>query len=91
MVELIELTKDYYSKTDEEKLVIKKLIYDDMVFIADETDMGYFDLKFNLEKFINTMIENEDYEVADLLRIVFKEVEINYYRIIFYISKTNVK
>ena len=81
MVELIELTKDYYSKTDEEKLVIKKLIYDDMVFIADETDMGYFDLKFNLEKFINTMIENEDYEVADLLRIVFKEVEINYYRI----------
>jgi hypothetical protein len=81
MVELIELTKDYYSKTDEEKQVIKKLIYDDMVFIADETDLGYFDLKFNLEKFINTMIENEDYEVADLLRIVFKEVEINYYRI----------
>jgi hypothetical protein len=81
MVELIELTKDYYSKTDEEKEVIKKLIYDDMVFIADETDLGYFDLKFNLEKFINTMVENEDYEVADLLRIVFKEVEINYYRI----------
>ena len=25
MVELIELTKDYYSKTDEEKEVIKKL------------------------------------------------------------------
>ena len=81
MVELIELTKDYYSKTDEEKEVIKKLIYDDMVFIADESDLGYFDLKFNLEKFINLMVENEDYEVADLLRIVFKEVEINYYRI----------
>ena len=81
MVELIELTKDYYSKTDEEKEVIKKLIYDDMVFIADESDLGYFDLKFNLEKFINLMVENEDSEVADLLRIVFKEVEINYYRI----------
>ena len=81
MVELIELTKDYYSKTDEEKEVIKKLIYDDMVFIADEADMGYFDLKINLEKFIHMMVENEDYEVADLLRIVFKEVEINYYKI----------
>ena len=81
MVELIELTKDYYSKTDEEKLVIKKLIYDDMIFIADENDLGYLDLKFNLEKFVNIMVENEDYEVADLLRIVFKEVEINYYRI----------
>jgi hypothetical protein len=81
MVELIELTKDYYSKTDEEKLVIKKLIYDDMIFIADENDLGYLDLKFNLEKFIQTMIKNEDYEVADLLSIVFKEVEINYYKI----------
>ena len=81
MVELIELTKDYYSKTDEEKLVIKKLIYDDMIFIADENDMGYLDLKFNLEKFIDVMIKNEDYEVADLLNIVFKEVEINYYKI----------
>jgi hypothetical protein len=81
MVELIELTKDYYSKTDEEKSVIRKMIYDDMVFIADEADMGYFDLKINLEKFIHMMVENEDYEVADLLRIVFKEVEINYYKI----------
>lgn len=81
MVELIELTKDYYSKTDEEKLVIKKLIYDDMIFIADENDMGYLDLKFNLEKFIDVMIKNEDYEVADLLNIVFKEVKINYYKI----------
>lgn len=81
MVELIELTKDYYSKTDEEKLVIKKLIYDDMIFIADENDLGYLDLKFNLEKFIDVMIKNEDYEVADLLNIVFKEVEINYYKI----------
>lgn len=81
MVELIELTKDYYSKTDEEKSVIKKLIYDDMVFIADQNDMGYLDLKFNLEKFIDIMIQNEDYEVADLLNIVFKEVEINYYKI----------
>lgn len=81
MVELIELTKDYYSKTDEEKLVIKKLIYDDMIFIADNNDLGYMDLKFNLEKFIKTMIDNEDYEVADLLNIVFKEVEINYYKI----------
>ena len=81
MVELIELTKDYYSKTDEEKEVIKKLIYDDMVFIADDADMGYLDFKFNLEKFVNLMVENEDYEVADLLRIVFKEVEINYYKI----------
>jgi hypothetical protein len=81
MVELIELTKDYYSKTDEEKLVIKKLIYDDMIFIADENDLGYMDLKFNLEKFIDVMIKNEDYEVADLLSIVFKEVEINYYKI----------
>jgi len=81
MVELIELTKDYYSKTDEEKLVIKKLIYDDMIFIADENDLGYLDLKFNLEKFIDVMIKNEDYEVADLLNIVFKEVEINYYGI----------
>ena len=81
MVELIELTKDYYSKTDEEKEVIKKLIYDDMIFIADDADMGYFDFKFNVEKFVNLMVENEDYEVADLLRIVFKEVEINYYRI----------
>jgi len=81
MVELIELTKDYYSKTDEEKLVIKKLIYDDMIFIADENDLGYLDLKFNLEKFIDVMIKNEDYEVADLLSIVFKEVEINYYKI----------
>jgi hypothetical protein len=81
MVELIELTKDYYSKTDEEKLVIKKLIYDDMIFIADENDLGYMDLKFNLEKFIDVMIKNEDYEVADLLNIVFKEVEINYYKI----------
>jgi hypothetical protein len=66
MVELIELTKDYYSKTDEEKSVIRKMIYDDMVFIADEADMGYFDLKINLEKFIHMMVENEDYEVADL-------------------------
>ena len=81
MVELIELTKDYYSKTDEEKQVIKKLIYDDMVFIANDTDMGYFDFKAHLDRFVNTMIENEDYEVADLLRIVFKEVEINYYKI----------
>ena len=81
MVELIELTKDYYSKTDKEKEVIKKLIYDDMVFIADENDLGYLDLKFNLEKFINTMVENEDYEVADLLKIVFNEVKINYYKI----------
>jgi hypothetical protein len=81
MVELIELTKDYYSKTDEEKQVIKKLIYDDMIIIADENDLGYFDFKFNLEKFIETMIDNEDYEVADLLSIVFKEVEINYYKI----------
>ena len=81
MVELIELTKDYYSKTDEEKQVIKKLIYDDMIIIADENDLGYLDFKFNLEKFIETMIDNEDYEVADLLSIVFKEVEINYYKI----------
>jgi hypothetical protein len=81
MVELIELTKDYYSKTDEEKQVIKKLIYDDMIIIADNNDLGYMDLKFNLEKFIKTMIDNEDYEVADLLNIVFKEVEINYYKI----------
>jgi hypothetical protein len=81
MVELIELTKDYYSKTDEEKEVIKKLIYDDMIIIADNNDLGYMDLKFNLEKFIKTMIDNEDYEVADLLNIVFKEVEINYYKI----------
>jgi hypothetical protein len=81
MVELIELTKNYYSKTDEEKQVIKKLIYDDMIIIADENDLGYFDFKFNLEKFIETMIDNEDYEVADLLSIVFKEVEINYYKI----------
>lgn len=81
MVELIELTKNYYSKTEEEKQVIKKLIYDDMIFMADENDLGYFDFKFNLEKFIETMIDNEDYEVADLLSIVFKEVEINYYGI----------
>ena len=81
MVELIELTKDYYSKTDKEKEVIKKLIYDDMVFIADENDLGYLDLKFNLEKFIDNMIKNEDYEVADLLKIVFNEVKINYYKI----------
>jgi hypothetical protein len=81
MVELIELTKNYYSKTDEEKQVIKKLIYDDMIIIADENDLGYLDFKFNLEKFIETMIDNEDYEVADLLSIVFKEVEINYYKI----------
>jgi hypothetical protein len=81
MVELVELTKDYYSKTDEEKLVIKQMIYDDMIFIADENDLGYLDLKFNLEKFIDVMIKNEDYEVADLLNIVFKEVKINYYKI----------
>ena len=81
MVDLSALTKDYYSKSDIEKENIKKIIYADLIQITIEEGFDYFQLKEVVENFNNKVIQNEDYEIADIINSVFKQVEINYYGI----------
>ena len=81
MVDLLLLTKDYYSKSEMEKEHIKSLIYADMIQLTILEDLNYTQLKDVIDVLKETMIKSEDYEIADILQNVFREVEINYYKI----------
>jgi len=81
MIDLSALTKDYYSKSELEKEHIKSIIYADLIQITIEEGLDYFQLKRIVENFNNKVIQNEDYEIADIINSVFKQVEINYYGI----------
>ena len=81
MIDLSALTKDYYSKSEIEKEHLKRIIYADLIQITIEEELDYFQLKEVVERFNNKMIQSEDYEMADIINSVFKQVEINYYRI----------
>jgi hypothetical protein len=81
MIDLSALTKDYYSKSELEKEHIKSVIYADMIQITIEEQLDYIHLKNVVETFNKKMIENEDYEMVDIISSVFKQVEINYYGI----------
>ncbi len=81
MIDLSELTKDYYSKSEVEKEHIKSLIYADLIQITIDEELSYLQLKRIVDNFNKKVIEQEEYEIADIINIVFKEIEINYYRI----------
>jgi hypothetical protein len=81
MVDLVLLTKDYYSKSEMEKEHIKSLIYADMIQLTILEELNYIQLKDVIEVLKKNMIKSEDYEIADILQNVFREVEINYYKI----------
>ena len=81
MVDLLLLTKDYYSKSEMEKEHIKSLIYADMIQLTILEDLNYTQLKDVIDVLKEKMIKSEDYEIADILQNVFREVEINYYKI----------
>jgi len=81
MIDLSELTKDYYSKSEVEKEHIKSLIYADLIQITIEEELNYLQLKRIVDNFNKKVIEQEEYEIADIINIVFKELEINYYGI----------
>ena len=81
MLDLSLFTKDYYSKSEIEKEHIKSVIYADMIQITIEEQLDYIHLKNVVETFNKKMIENEDYEIVDIISSVFKQVEINYYGI----------
>ena len=81
MVDLLLLTKDYYSKSEMEKEHIKSLIYADMIQLTILEDLNYTQLKDVIDVLKEKMIKIEDYEIADILQNVFREVEINYYKI----------
>jgi hypothetical protein len=81
MVDLLLLTKDYYSKSEMEKEHIKSLIYADMIQLTILEDLNYTQLKDVIGVLKEKMIKSEDYEIADILQNVFREVEINYYKI----------
>jgi hypothetical protein len=81
MVDLLLLTKDYYSKSEMEKEHIKSLIYADMIQLTILEELNYIQLKDVIEVLKKNMIKSEDYEIADILQNVFREVEINYYKI----------
>jgi hypothetical protein len=81
MVDLLLLTKDYYSKSEMEKEHIKSLIYADMIQLTILEDLNYIQLKDVIDVLKEKMIKSEDYEIADILQNVFREVEINYYKI----------
>ena len=48
--------------------------------------LDYFQLKEIVERFNSKVIQSEDYEMADIINSVFKQVEINYYGIYFRIG-----
>jgi hypothetical protein len=81
MEDLLKITKNYYQKTESEKQVIKQMIYDDMIELCDTQDLGYVDFIMIISKFADKMIEDEKYEIADLLKIVSNEVEKKYYKV----------
>jgi len=81
MIDLSELTKDYYSKSEVEKEHIKSLIYADLIQITIDEELNYLQLKRIVDNFNKKVIEQEEYEIADIINIVFKEIEINYYGI----------
>ena len=81
MIDLSELTKDYYSKSEVEKEHIKSLIYADLIQITIDEELNYLQLKRIVDNFNKKVIEQEEYEIADIINIVFKELEINYYGI----------
>lgn len=81
MEDLLKLTKNYYSKSVEEKESIKFLIYKDLLQIAEEEELNYIQLENFVNIFVSRMIDNEDYEIADLITSVFKDIKINYYGI----------
>jgi hypothetical protein len=81
MVDLVLLTKDYYSKSEMEKEHIKSLIYADMIQLTILEELNYIQLKEVIQVLKEKMIKSEDYEIADILQNVFREVEINYYKI----------
>jgi len=82
MIDLAALTKDYYSKSDIEKERIKKVIYNDLIQITIEEGFNYYQLREIVENFNKRVIDDEDYEMADIMTSVFDEVGINHFRVI---------
>jgi len=82
MIDLAALTKDYYSKSDIEKEGIRKVIYNDLIQITIEEGFNYYQLREIVENFNKRVIDDEDYEMADIMTSVFDEVGINHFRVI---------
>lgn len=81
MEDLLKITKNYYQKTESEKQVVKNRIYADLLQIVQDENLGYIDFMSLTDNYVKAMIQREDYEIADLVNTLSKDLIKNYYGI----------
>ena len=79
MVDLSDLTKDYFKKSKEERVELLDQFYFEVLTMAVENQIDSESLYRHFDKIIKYSLENEEYEVSDLISTIKKRFEeINY-------------
>jgi hypothetical protein len=75
MAEITDLTKDYFKKTELEKLQIQSQVLDEFLEIIDENKLQYELVDKQVDDLIKKAISKEDYEVAELFSKIKSQIK----------------
>lgn len=79
MEDLSELTKDYFKKTQEERIELLDQFYVEILNMAIENEVSKESLERHFDKIIRISLEEEEYEISQLMLEIKKRFEeINY-------------
>ncbi len=79
MEDLSDLTKDYFKKTQEERLELLDQFYVEILNMVIENEVSKESLERHFDKIIRMSLEEEEYEISQLMLEIKKRFEeINY-------------